>query len=648
VFINTGSGANGSLRGLTQGVTAFVNVVGEVPGPVLLAGGALTALALGLPRGIIAWRAYQAQLTSVGLSMDAIALKSARTATALNALGGAVAVVGVAAVGEALIKVQAAAGVASVNVDALAQSLDQLNRGGQLSGGVADLFRESKGGLFGSDEKFVSTGEAIKRFSDIANDALGDDFYHKIVRLQDLGEGGAKFDKTIGQMDEALAQLVQSGHADQAAAALKTITSGIKDQGVVDEVTGKLTGYKDALKNIAPAAEDAVQPQSAMAAQLDKIDQSADDAKKALDNLRSAIEGLGSPLAAQRAAERDFQQAIDDSADRLKKRAQLEKELADAKAKPATSGRDNGPADANADGKISAAEARRKAARDKSESKADKEAAQRKAEDIARITAELDKYTKGFDVNTEAGRANQEALDNIRDATLKNVTATFDATGSTDKATEAMKRGRDAFIKAATAAGMAKDEAAKLADNLGLVPKDVTILVKQSGATAAQDAIDQAARDRTAIITVKTRIADFKAKQADEATSDPVPKPKIAKAHGGAIYGAGTGTSDSIHALLSNGEHVLTAAEVRKLGGQGAVYALRAAINQGRMPRFAQGGAVAGQFAPTRLSTPTSDGFGRGFLTGSLDLGDGLTGRIRAVAQSDEAARSRRGNRVSL
>lgn len=51
---------------------------------------------------------------------------------------------------------------------------------------------------------------------------------------------------------------------------------------------------------------------------------------------------------------------------------------------------------------------------------------------------------------------------------------------------------------------------------------------------------------------------------------------------GGAVYGPGTATSDDIPALLSNGEHVFTAADVRGLGGQAAVYALRAAIKAGR------------------------------------------------------------------
>lgn len=63
-------------------------------------------------------------------------------------------------------------------------------------------------------------------------------------------------------------------------------------------------------------------------------------------------------------------------------------------------------------------------------------------------------------------------------------------------------------------------------------------------------------------------------------------------ASGGGVWGAGTGTSDSIPAMLSNGEHVLTAADVKKMGGQQGVYAFRQMLQAGMIPGFAPGGAV--------------------------------------------------------
>lgn len=57
----------------------------------------------------------------------------------------------------------------------------------------------------------------------------------------------------------------------------------------------------------------------------------------------------------------------------------------------------------------------------------------------------------------------------------------------------------------------------------------------------------------------------------------------VAKATGGPVVGPGTGTSDSIPALLSNGEHIITAAEVQAAGGHGAVEKWRTAMKAGRL-----------------------------------------------------------------
>jgi hypothetical protein len=56
------------------------------------------------------------------------------------------------------------------------------------------------------------------------------------------------------------------------------------------------------------------------------------------------------------------------------------------------------------------------------------------------------------------------------------------------------------------------------------------------------------------------------------------------KATGGPVIGPGTGTSDDIPALLSNGEHVWTAQEVQAAGGHGVVEGLRQLVKSGATP----------------------------------------------------------------
>lgn len=64
-------------------------------------------------------------------------------------------------------------------------------------------------------------------------------------------------------------------------------------------------------------------------------------------------------------------------------------------------------------------------------------------------------------------------------------------------------------------------------------------------------------------------------------------------ARGGAVWGEGSAKSDSIPAMLSNGEHVLTAEEVQRMGGQNKVYQFREMLKTNRLPEmFAAGGAA--------------------------------------------------------
>lgn len=80
---------------------------------------------------------------------------------------------------------------------------------------------------------------------------------------------------------------------------------------------------------------------------------------------------------------------------------------------------------------------------------------------------------------------------------------------------------------------------------------------------------------------------------------DPSKIPTVARSIGGMIRGAGSTTSDSILARVSNGEYVLRASAVRRIGTR-----MLDALNAGVLPAFAGGGLVA--ITPTP-SLPVSD-----------------------------------------
>lgn len=104
------------------------------------------------------------------------------------------------------------------------------------------------------------------------------------------------------------------------------------------------------------------------------------------------------------------------------------------------------------------------------------------------------------------------------------------------------------------------------------------------------DADTQAAKDAVATFranAASTIVVPLAVSTGTNKWTDP-----FRKATGGPIFGPGTGTSDEIPAWLSNGEHVLTAREVQAMGGHGSVERWRRAALAGNLPAFAYGGAV--------------------------------------------------------
>jgi tape measure domain-containing protein len=90
---------------------------------------------------------------------------------------------------------------------------------------------------------------------------------------------------------------------------------------------------------------------------------------------------------------------------------------------------------------------------------------------------------------------------------------------------------------------------------------------------------------------------------------------------GGGVSGAGSSTSDSIPAMLSNGEHVLSSSDVKAMGGQSSVYQFRKGL------KMAKGGAVGKRLQDMRTegAIPAGAGdmseAGSSTIAGLIDIG---------------------------
>lgn len=94
-----------------------------------------------------------------------------------------------------------------------------------------------------------------------------------------------------------------------------------------------------------------------------------------------------------------------------------------------------------------------------------------------------------FGTDTEAGRANREALSGMVD-NVQNLAGAYADMGQTDKAAEAIRVGREEIVKAGTAAGLSEEQITDYMESLGLTEGTWKAQVELDGAKAAKEQMD--------------------------------------------------------------------------------------------------------------------------------------------------------------
>jgi len=244
------------------------------------------------------------------------------------------------------------------------------------------------------------------------------------------------------------------------------------------------------------------------------------------------------------------------------------------------------------------------------------------------------KNRTALDLNTAAGRSAQGALASIAKAADEVATSQTAAGASTDVIAASQERAREKFVAAATAAGLTAGAAEALATQYGLIPDAVVTAVKVEREAEALAKIERVKRrlallERTHYIDLEVRGFIFEGlpTAVPGSTSGRSRPGSRGSAAGGPISGPGSGTSDSIPAMLSNGEFVINAASASRLGTN--------YLNS--LNRYATGGTVA--------STPQQllNQFVRDTAT-AIRLEQGLRQlREDMAAQSRETRRNVRG-----
>jgi TP901 family phage tail tape measure protein len=309
-LIKSGSAGNGALRTLTQGATKAVNAFGKLPDGVQSAGFAFAALSSAalLAGGAVVTMVPKIQATKAAL--DTLGISAARTSAAMRGLGAAAAVLAVGAVASELGSVVGQAQAANVATDDLAKSLAGLATNGQLSGAAFDVMSTRLGPFH---DNVGTSAEALDRFGVSAYNALDQGWDARLGRFQSMGTTTARFKDQVGQLDSALASMVQAGNADQAKAAFDRLTQAAVKQGVpLSVVQGQFTKYQQAVDTAKVSASAALAPTNDLAGAVDAAGAAAKKAAPVTGSIADAMRLIGPGAQASSGEVTTLAKALDD------------------------------------------------------------------------------------------------------------------------------------------------------------------------------------------------------------------------------------------------------------------------------------------------------------------------------------------------
>lgn len=254
--INAGSGGNSGLRILTKGLNDVVNAFIGLP-PVI---GSTVTVLVGLSGVLLvggaAWVKYRKFMTEAQTQLIATGPAGEKAAAGLS---GITSVLGKAAVAfavwqTAMVAADAISNKTSTNVDALTQGLQKFGGGADLSGEAARVL--------GSNLDNLKTGFAFLANTDNGRDQamvrLQKGLEASIPGLKDYNTSLSNTQAQISAVDSSLAQLVTTGHAQDAANAFQRLAAQLAVNGVsMDEFKKMFPGYEAALGTAKSATQGA-------------------------------------------------------------------------------------------------------------------------------------------------------------------------------------------------------------------------------------------------------------------------------------------------------------------------------------------------------------------------------------------------------
>jgi len=250
--ITSGSGANDGLRALVQGLERIVASLGTLPGPVQTAAVLIAGLGGAALLAAAGWIRLRRTAGEALQELRDVGPVGQRAAAGLERAGKAATRAAVAIAG---LQVASAAIGSSLNpqLDVLGKRMAEFAASGQVGGEAARLFGDDLGLLDTALKDVGDTGA----WSSITRGIAG-----MIEGVTGLGgvfdDSLQKSRERVQALDQALAQMVQTGRGKEAEAIFAAIAKRAAEQGVsVRELNSILPGYAAAVEMAASGAGNA-------------------------------------------------------------------------------------------------------------------------------------------------------------------------------------------------------------------------------------------------------------------------------------------------------------------------------------------------------------------------------------------------------
>ncbi|MCT9624248.1 phage tail tape measure protein [Pseudarthrobacter equi] len=232
----------------------------------------------------------------------------------------------------------------------------------------------------------------------------------------------------------------------------------------------------------------------------------------------------------------------------------------------------------------------------------------------------LNQNRTDFDSMSEAGRAANAVLADMMQRGLGAADAMAKNGESQEAVQGQLNKTYDASVLTMKGFGLSEEAASALTREILHIPAGVNVrswmddqAKRMAQATTGElDKIDGRVVTARSVMIEETHRINYEKRVVESGGNEPdggglygSGRGAPGYATGGAIAGPGTGTSDSVPILASNGEHMFTAQEVDLMGGHAGVYRFRANLRSGGLPAYAGGGAVMRSQAASSIMAHT-------------------------------------------